>query len=225
MGQYTLAFDECDSIDPQRLGGKCASLVALTAAGIPVPPGFAVTSEAYAALLEVDGLNRRLEYLLGRLDTSDLRSVEELSAQLRSAILEQVLPPDVETAIRLAFAQLAGRCGREVPVAVRSSATAEDMPDASFAGQQDTYLWVCGIELLGRPTGRVSCCLQLPLQGRQNFITRLLGLQAGQPSHFHRRRLHDSQQFPSNRLIHRHTSERDATRLALIQPSTPAGVT
>ena len=154
MGQYTLAFDECDSIDPQRLGGKCASLVALTAAGIPVPPGFAVTSEAYATLLEVDGLNRRLEYLLGRLDTSDLRSVEELSAQLRSAILEQVLPPDVETAIRLAFTQLAGRCGREVPVAVRSSATAEDLPDASFAGQQDTYLWVCSIDAVLRAVRR-----------------------------------------------------------------------
>jgi len=61
MVQYTLAFDECDSVDPQRLGGKCASLVALTAARVPVPPGFVLTSEAYAALLAVDGLNHRLE--------------------------------------------------------------------------------------------------------------------------------------------------------------------
>jgi len=146
MVQYTLAFDECDSVDPQRLGGKCASLVALTAARVPVPPGFVLTSEAYAALLAVDGLNHRLECLLRRLDSTDLCSVEALSAEMRSAILEQKLPPDVEAAIRAAFARLAERCGGQVPVAVRSSATAEDLPDASFAGQQDTYLWVCGID-------------------------------------------------------------------------------
>ncbi len=146
MVQYTLAFDECDSVDLQRLGGKCASLVALTAARVPVPPGFVLTSEAYAALLAVDGLNHRLECLLRRLDSTDLCSVEALSAEMRSAILEQNLPPDVEAAIRAAFARLTERCSGQVPVAVRSSATAEDLPDASFAGQQDTYLWVCGID-------------------------------------------------------------------------------
>jgi pyruvate, water dikinase len=146
MVQYTLAFDECDSVDPQRLGGKCASLVALTAARVPVPPGFVLTSEAYAALLAVDGLSQRFECLLRRLDSPDLRSVGALSAEMRAAILEQNLPPDVEAAIRAAFARLAERCGGQVPVAVRSSATAEDLPDASFAGRQDTYLWVCGID-------------------------------------------------------------------------------
>jgi pyruvate, water dikinase len=153
--QYTLAFDECDSVDPQRLGGKCASLVALTAARVPVPPGFVLTSEAYAALLAVDGLNHRLECLLRRLDSTDLCSVEALSTEMRSAILEQDLPPEVEAAIRAAFARLTERCGGQVPVAVRSSATAEDLPDASFAGQQDTYLWVCGIDAVLQG---VRCC-------------------------------------------------------------------
>jgi len=148
MVRYTFAFDQSDSVDPQCLGGKCASLVALTAAGIPVPPGFAVTSQAYAAFLAVDGLDRRLEDLLRRLGSTDLCGVKALSAELRSAILEQVLPPEVETAICAAFAELAARCGGEVPVAVRSSATAEDLPDASFAGQHDTYLSVCGINAL-----------------------------------------------------------------------------
>jgi len=146
MVQYTFAFDQCDSVDPQQLGGKCAGLVALTAAGIPVPPGFAVTSQAYAEFLAVDGLDCRLESLLRRLGSTDLRGAEAVSAEMRSAILEQMLPPDVEAAIRVAFAQLAAHCGGEVPVAVRSSATAEDLPDASFAGQQDTYLWVCGVD-------------------------------------------------------------------------------
>jgi pyruvate, water dikinase len=146
MVQYTFAFDQSDEVDPQRLGRKCVSLVALTAAGIPVPPGFVLTSEAYASLLEVNALNNRLERLLRRLDSTDLRSVEALSAQMRSAILEQNLPPDVDAAIRWAFARLSDRCGGQVPVAVRSSATAEDLPEASFAGQQDTYLWVSGVD-------------------------------------------------------------------------------
>jgi pyruvate, water dikinase len=146
MAKYTFAFEEGDSVDLRRLGGKCASLVALTAARVPVPPGFAVTSEAYAAFLSVDGLDRHLEGLLRRLDSTDLCGVESLSAEMRSAILEQNLPTDVEGAIRSGFSRLATLCGGEVPVAVRSSATAEDLPDASFAGQQDTYLWVCGIE-------------------------------------------------------------------------------
>jgi pyruvate,water dikinase len=146
MAKYTFAFDECDSVDPRRLGGKCASLVALTAARVPVPPGFAVTSEAYAAFLATAGLDRHLEGLLRRLDLTDLSSVKALSAEMRLAVVEQNLPPDVEGAIRSVFSRLAALRGGEVPVAVRSSATAEDLPDASFAGQQDTYLWVCGIE-------------------------------------------------------------------------------
>ena len=104
------------------------------------------TSQAYAACLAADGLDRRLESLLGWLRPTDLRAVQAVSAEIRSAILKQILPPDVEAAIRVAFGRLAADCGGEVPVAVRSSATAEDMPDASFAGQQDTYLWVCGID-------------------------------------------------------------------------------
>ena len=81
MVQYTFAFDQSDGLDPQRLGGKCASLVALTAAGIPVPPGFAVTSQAYAEFLAVDGLDCRLETLLRRLG-----SREEAAANYRRAL-------------------------------------------------------------------------------------------------------------------------------------------
>ena len=141
-GAYILDFNEIGTADHARVGGKCASLGQMTAAGVAVPPGFAVTTEAYAAMLDMQGLGADVARLMADCDPADLDAVERASTAIRSAITGQSLPGQVEQAIRSAYAAM----GADVPVAVRSSATAEDMPDASFAGQQDTYLWVIGID-------------------------------------------------------------------------------
>ncbi|MGV3712881.1 PEP/pyruvate-binding domain-containing protein [Pseudolysinimonas sp.] len=144
MSAYVTFFD--DKCDPrlELLGGKCASLVALTAAGLSVPPGFAVTTASFETFLDRAGIRTRIAALLDRLDTTDVRKVDAASAEIRAAIEETPVPDDVREAFDTAYERLQSRFPQPVPVAVRSSATAEDLPDASFAGQQDTYLWLLG---------------------------------------------------------------------------------
>lgn len=142
---YVLWFDEIDKACMKLVGGKNASLGELTRAGIRVPPGFAVTTEAYNVFLEESGVWDEVSRLLGPLTPDDIGGVEKASRAIRQAINSAPVPADVETAIREAYTQLAAQVGVEtLPVAVRSSATAEDLPNASFAGQQDTFLWVQG---------------------------------------------------------------------------------
>jgi pyruvate,water dikinase len=124
------------------MGGKCASLARMIAAGVNVPGGFAVTTDAYAAHLEAGRLDRRIESIVRSIDTENVRDEEEKSAEIRRLIVSAAMPAGVEAEIRRAYRTLDEN--GELPVAVRSSATAEDMPDASFAGQQDTYLWIVG---------------------------------------------------------------------------------
>jgi phosphoenolpyruvate synthase/pyruvate phosphate dikinase len=125
--------------DRPAVGGKAAALGELTAAGIPVPPGFAVTTAAFQhalAGLDPDGaIGRQVE----RLNPADAAAIAEVTAQVRARILDAHLPPGVRDAITGCYRALAGS-----PVAVRSSATSEDSESASFAGLQDTYLWVQG---------------------------------------------------------------------------------
>jgi pyruvate,water dikinase len=142
MSLYTLDFKVIGADDHARVGGKCASLGQMTQAGVAVPPGFAVTTDAYAAMLNDHGLGAEIERHMTGLDPYDLDSIDRAAQAIRIRIRSHKLPEGVETAIRLAYAEM----GADMPVAVRSSATAEDMPDASFAGQQDTYLWVRGID-------------------------------------------------------------------------------
>lgn len=137
-------FDDDREPDHALLGGKCASLVALTAAGMAVPPGFAVTTKAYERFIETSGIRDEIESLLAELDPDDTDGVEAISARIRDLICSRPVPDDVRDDFTLAYEQLQGRFATIVPVAVRSSATAEDLPDASFAGQQDTYLWLIG---------------------------------------------------------------------------------
>lgn len=139
---YTLDFSQIGSADHFRVGGKCASLGQMTQTGVAVPPGFAVTTDAYAAMLEDHGLRDGIERLLHDIDHNDLDAMERAAQAVRTRICSQHMPQGVETAIRKAYAAM----GDDMPVAVRSSATAEDLPDASFAGQQDTYLWVHGAD-------------------------------------------------------------------------------
>jgi pyruvate,water dikinase len=144
---FVLGFEDCREGDLGRVGGKCASLGGLIGAGLPVPPGFAVTTDAFTELLVTDGLGRRIHQDLEGVDTADVDALGRLSAGLRAEIEESQMPPKVERAIRGAYSELcATGGGADVPVAVRSSAAAEDLPGASFAGQQDTYLWIVGAD-------------------------------------------------------------------------------
>jgi pyruvate, water dikinase len=135
-------FDDGGLADHALLGGKCASLVALTEAGMPVPPGFAVTTAAFDRFLDEAGIRDEVATLLVALDPSDVTAVDTVSASIRELIVSRPVPREIRDDFDAAYLALQGRFPAPVPVAVRSSATAEDLPDASFAGQQDTFLWL-----------------------------------------------------------------------------------
>jgi len=156
--------------DRPAVGGKGGSLGELTRAGIAVPPGFVVRTEAFEAFVRGLDAAEPLRAPIEALDPSDLDRVSEVTAAVRARIEAEPLPPEVEQAIRAAYAELAGS---DKPVAVRSSATTEDAEDASFAGLQDTYLWVIGAEQVLRQVR--SCWASLysvesvAYRRRQNF--------------------------------------------------------
>lgn len=134
-----------------HVGGKCASLGVMSQAGLPVPPGFAVTTRVFADAKDASGSARRIIEIvdggLGRLDAITQGALEDVAERARAAVLDWTLPEAHEARIREMYADLCALSGVEdVPVAVRSSSTVEDSPDASFAGEHDTYLWVCGID-------------------------------------------------------------------------------
>lgn len=139
---FILPFDEISSSDHDRVGGKCASLGEMTRHGVAVPPGFAVTTEAYAEMLEHQGLKGEIQALLATLNADDVADTDRVARNIELRVRSHPMPSGVEAAIREAYAKM----GEDMAVAVRSSATAEDLPDASFAGQQDTYLWVVGAD-------------------------------------------------------------------------------
>lgn len=125
------------------LGGKGASLVTMTAAGMPVPPGFVVNTNAFRAFMH-SGIEEAIAKHLEGLDPDDVDAVDKVSAAIRQLIVSRPVPEELSTVTRRAYDELQARFETEAPLAVRSSATAEDLPDASFAGQQDTYLWLTG---------------------------------------------------------------------------------
>jgi pyruvate,water dikinase len=141
---YVVSLDACRRDDVPRVGGKCAGLGELLAAGLPVPPGFAIATDAFAQVLAAEGLDGPIERELGAAAPGDVAAIDAASARVRALIEAAPLPGAIEAAIRDAYAALSG--GADVPVAVRSSATMEDLAGASFAGQQDTYLWVVGAD-------------------------------------------------------------------------------
>jgi pyruvate,water dikinase len=142
MTAYHWFFDEDRAPDHAQLGGKCASLVALASAGMAVPPGFAVTTRAYERFIEESGIRAEIGAALAGLDPDDVRQVDEVSGRIRELICSRPVPHEVRDDFDAAYAELQARFAAPAPVAVRSSATAEDLPDASFAGQQDTFLWL-----------------------------------------------------------------------------------
>ncbi len=145
-------FDDLGIEDIPLVGGKNASLGemrrALTGQGVPVPDGFATTAAAYRHFLKETKLASLIEDSLGNLDLGGIHELQRCSARIRDAITSAPLPDALEREIRAGYAELCARAGEIVSVAVRSSATAEDLPDASFAGAQETYLNVVGEEAL-----------------------------------------------------------------------------
>ncbi len=146
-----LWFKELGMDDVQYAGGKNASLGEMyqnmAAKGIVVPNGFAITAHAYNMFLDETGVRKEIVDILATLDTSDLHNLQEHGHKVREAILQAELPEALKKAIEEAYIELnklEGQDGDDMDVAVRSSATAEDMPDASFAGQQETFLNVRG---------------------------------------------------------------------------------
>jgi pyruvate,water dikinase len=143
-------FAELGLHDVERVGGKNASLGEmvqhLSRAGVRVPDGFATTADAYRRFLAHEGLAERINAVLASLDVEDTRALAAAGGEIREWVEQQPFPADLESDIRAAYDRLVGDTGDEVSWAVRSSATAEDLPDASFAGQQETFLNVRGIE-------------------------------------------------------------------------------
>jgi pyruvate, water dikinase len=142
MKKLFVWFNEVGKDDVGLVGGKGANLGEMTRAGIPVPPGFIVTSEAWYQFIEETGLQKEIKKLLSGLDVQDTKRLQKTSEEIKWLISSSVMPKSIAKKISEYYKQLAE--GHDMPVAVRSSATAEDLPDASFAGQQATFLNVSG---------------------------------------------------------------------------------
>ena len=138
-------FADIGLADRPSVGGKGGSLGELVSAGIDVPPGFVVRTAAFERFVEALEAQAPVRAEIERLDPADLAAIAEATARIRARIEEAPLPAELSAEIDDALAELCGEA-REAPVAVRSSATTEDSEDASFAGLQDTYLWVIGAD-------------------------------------------------------------------------------
>ncbi|MGE3802329.1 MAG: phosphoenolpyruvate synthase [Candidatus Kapaibacterium sp.] len=150
--EYCIPFNSLSLASRAKVGGKNASLgelyQRLTPKGINVPDGFAITVDAYWKVVEANKIGNQLEATLNRLDTKDFSNLEEIGKTIRQFFLNARIPVDVENAILSAYRDLQQRTGEPLQLAVRSSATAEDLPTASFAGQHESYLNVVGAESL-----------------------------------------------------------------------------
>ena len=142
---YVVKFEDLNKSDIGIAGGKGANLGELTQAGIPVPPGFVVTAETYEKFMEDAGINDKVMDILDKIDINDTKALQAASEEIKAIINNASIPDDMILFITEAYNQLCQRVGEDdTDVAIRSSATAEDLPEASFAGQQDTFLHVSG---------------------------------------------------------------------------------
>ena len=148
--RYVISFEMLGMHDVDKVGGKNASLGEmishLAKLGVSVPGGYATTADAYREFLAHGGLAERVNGELAKLDVDDVKALAETGAKIRKWIAETPFPAALEKAVREGYTDLVKQTGKEVSVAVRSSATAEDLPDASFAGQQETFLNVRGAD-------------------------------------------------------------------------------
>ncbi|HSH35704.1 PEP/pyruvate-binding domain-containing protein, partial [Schnuerera sp.] len=142
-------FNQIDKDDIPIVGGKGANLGELTQKGLDVPPGFCVTAGAYTYFIDEAKVNNKIREKIHELDVEDSIELQKTSGEIQDLINSAQIPEDLENEIILAYNQFSDEIDIENPeVAVRSSATAEDLPEASFAGQQDTYLHISGKEEL-----------------------------------------------------------------------------
>ncbi len=161
--KFYLEFEELRREDVALVGGKNSSLGEMVNAGIPVPPGFALTSAGYDYFIEASGVAPKIAELLSGLDVNDLDKLTETSKKIRALIESCEFPKVLEEGLMEHYRALAKKVGVNNPeVAVRSSATAEDLPTASFAGQQDTYLFVSGRDALIESTKKCISSLFTP---------------------------------------------------------------
>ena len=145
---YVKKFEDLSKDDLGIAGGKGANLGELTQAGIPVPPGFVVTSKTYDKFMRDTGIFSKVMDILDQVDINNTKELQEAAEKINAIIIETPIPDGISTYITEAYNQLSERVGEEdgADVAIRSSATAEDLPEASFAGQQDTFLHVQGLD-------------------------------------------------------------------------------
>ncbi len=187
MSEYILWLHELGMDDLPRVGGKNASLGEmisnLSGLGVSVPGGFATTADAFRQFLAQSGLDQRIQDHLFGLDVEDVNALTNAGQQIRQWIMDTPFPADLNTAIRNAWQQLVAMHGSEPAVAVRSSATAEDLPDASFAGQQETFLNVRGLESVLLHIHEVFASLYndraIAYRVHQGFEHELVALSAG----------------------------------------------
>ena len=161
MTRSVVWFSEVGVEDVGLVGGKGANLGELTRAAIPVPPGFVVTADTYFHFIQLNALEPIIKKELFGLDVHDSRQLDERAATIRQRIIEAPMPPHIAGEIMDSYRELG-----EGPVAVRSSATAEDLPEASFAGQQRTFLNVVGAENVVKA---VQACWASLFEGRAIF--------------------------------------------------------
>nr|WP_298522770.1 phosphoenolpyruvate synthase [uncultured Halomonas sp.] len=186
MEQYIEWFDRLGMNDVERVGGKNASLGEMISnladAGVTVPGGFATTAFAYREFLAHEGLNERINDALNRLDVDDVKELARVGAEIRQWVIDTPLPPAFEKALQESYRELESR-HENLKVAVRSSATAEDLPDASFAGQQETFLNIEGFDNVKRAVHEVFASLfndrAISYRVHQGFDHSLVALSAG----------------------------------------------
>jgi pyruvate,water dikinase len=186
--QYVIRLRELGIGDVEKVGGKNASLGEmiqhLTGLGVKVPGGFATTADAYREFLADGALDARIQAELDALDVDDVTRLAEVGARIRGWIMDQPFQPELERAIDQAYGELMDEAGgAELSWAVRSSATAEDLPDASFAGQQETFLNVSGLDNIKHAIREVFASLfndrAISYRVHQGFEHRLVALSAG----------------------------------------------
>ena len=150
MENFVKWYSEVGIGDIGSVGGKNAALGEmysnLVPLGVNIPDGFALTADAYRHFFKNTGLDEKIKGILSDLNTKDLRNLQVRGKKVREAILKETLPQDLKDIIATSYEDLGKKFGNNLAVAVRSSATAEDLPGASFAGQQETYLNIQGIE-------------------------------------------------------------------------------
>ena len=187
MNKYVLTLDEVSLRDVNLVGGKNASLGEMIShlkeVGVKVPGGFATTTESFKEFLTHNDLTEKIDEQLSELDISNIKELKRAGNQIRSMVMESPLPDSLVESLAVAYAGISEGESTDFSVAVRSSATAEDLPDASFAGQQETFLNVRGLEDVVRRIKQVFASLYndraISYRDHQGYAAGKIAISAG----------------------------------------------